>query len=136
VVSAIDRFVRRPHPIARLVSQAELLLVREDGRLTAILPNEKRIVFEYDVVTGERTSAAERALEAALRYSRMHYALYPTTRLPSWRPTLVDSDRMWRGVAESLGVLASSSELPAPRVAARGALPASSAPIHRPWRLR
>jgi len=131
VVSAIDRFVRRPHPIARLVSQAELLLVREDGRLTAILPNEKRIVFEYDVVTGERPSAAERALEAALRYSRMHYALYPTRR-----PSLVDSDRMWRGVAESLGVLASSSELPAPRVAARGALPASSAPIHRPWRLR
>jgi hypothetical protein len=81
-----------------------VLLVRNDGDLTVILPNEKRIVFDYDLATGERTSTVDRAVKATLRYMRMRCTLPPTASMPIRRQTLRESDRMWQEVAESLGV--------------------------------
>ena len=88
VVMVIDRFLRRPHPIARLVRQS-VLQVRDDDHLTVIIPNERRIVFDYDPVTGERTSTVDRAVKAMFR-------------LPIRRQTLGELDRVWREVEESL----------------------------------
>jgi len=81
-----------------------VLQVRDDDHLTVIIPNERRIVFDYDPVTGERTSTVNRAVKATLRYMRMRRALPPTASMPIRRQTLRESDRMWREVAESLGV--------------------------------
>ena len=95
VIAVIALYLRRPHPVARLVWQS-VLHVRDDDGLTVILPNKKRIIFDYDPVTGERTSTVDRAVKATRRYMRMHR--------PIRRQTLAESDRMWWEVAESLGL--------------------------------
>jgi uncharacterized protein with ACT and thioredoxin-like domain len=69
-----------------------VLQVRDDDHLTVILPNERRIVFDYDPVTGERTSMLDRAVKAISRLPR----------LPIRRPTLGELDRIWQEVEESL----------------------------------
>jgi hypothetical protein len=87
-VVVIDRFLRKPHPVARLARRS-LIQVREDGYLTVILAEGKQIVVDYDPVTGERTSTADHNVKVMLK------CLRASAGTPSRRQTRAQLDRMW-----------------------------------------